>query len=623
MFAPPPRPSRSLISAAIVIAFLYFGRAVLIPVALAVLFGFLLAPAVTRLERWHIRRIPAVAIVLIVVFSVIGEMGWLVTNQLVTVITELPNYRVNIRRRIELLRNPKAGGLSRATDSLKEVSKELSDTQTKAPAPGTSALANRDPIAATPAKPVPVEVVGSPPDALKFLGNPLGSFLGPLTTGGLVIIFTIFMLINREDLRNRFIRLAGQGELNVMTQVLNEAGSRVSQYLLMQAIVNVTYGVFVSLGLYFIGVPYPLLWGTLVALSRFVPYVGTLIVGALPVVFAFAVFSGWREPLLTLSLIVVVEVVVANLIEPYLYGAHTGISSLAILVASVFWAVLWGPVGIILATPLTACLVVLGRYIPHLEFFTLVLGDAPVLPIEARFYQRLLAMDYEEARELADAYCKEHSRVELYDSVLIPALNLAERDRHRNILDRATEEFMFQSLKELMEELGDAQEKQLYPGANGYNPTAAGTGLPGVSIVCLPARDVADEITAAMFTQLAELAGYPARSLAVGTPSSEICELISQQDNTLICVSALPPFSVMNARSICAKLRARFPKLEIIAGLWTPSADSGKTEERVRAIFANRVPVTVATTFKEALQRVSAIADSVPVKEAMPSRRKD
>jgi predicted PurR-regulated permease PerM len=234
----------------------------LIPLALAVLFGFLIAPAVVRLERWHFRRIPAAAIVLTVVFTFVGEMGWLVTHQLVTVLNELPNYRVNIHRRIELLRNPTAAGLGKATDSLKEVSKELSDAQAQPGASGTNSLPARDPAAATPPRPVPVEVVGSPPDAVKFLGNPLGSFLGALTTAaGLVVIFTIFMLINREDLRNRFIRLAGRGELNVMTQVLNEASSRISRYLLMQAVVNLTYGLFITLGLYFIGVPYPLLWG--------------------------------------------------------------------------------------------------------------------------------------------------------------------------------------------------------------------------------------------------------------------------------------------------------------------------------------------------------------------------
>jgi hypothetical protein len=265
---------------------------------------------------------------------------------------------------------------------------------------------------------------------------------------------------------------------------------------------------------------------------------------------------------------------------------------------------------------LTACLVVLGRYIPHLEFFNVVFGDAPVLPPEARFYQRLLAMDYSEAREVADAYGKEHSLVEVYDSVLIPALSLAERDRHRNTLDKGIEEFVCQSIKELMEELADARKNE--HAADGNSPSLAGP--PGIGVLCLPARDEADEITGAMLVQLLELAGHRAQALALGTGMGDVAELIAHQQNVIVCVSALPPFAVMTARSMCTKLRARFPNLEIIAGLWTPSDGSGKTEERVRTVFASRVPVTVATTLKEALDRITALADSLPrgEQEAIP-----
>ena len=243
------------------------------------------------------------------------------------------------------------------------------------------------------------------------------------------------MLIKREDLRNRVLRLVGLGQISIMTQALDDAAQRVSRYLLMQFLVNACFGALFGTGLYFIGVPNPALWGVLAGLLRIVPYIGTMAAAALPIILSLAVFDGWLRPLLVFAVFAGLEVIIGNFVEPWLYGAHTGISSLALLVTTVFWTVLWGPAGLILSTPLTVCVVVLGRHFPQLSFLHILLGDDDVLEPEAQLYQRLLARDQPEARDIVDTFLKGKSLIELYDSVLIPALSLAEQDRHNGMID--------------------------------------------------------------------------------------------------------------------------------------------------------------------------------------------
>ena len=271
----------------------------------------------------------------------------------------------------------------------------------------------------------------------------------------MVLIFTIFMLLKREDLRNRLLRLAGLGQLNLMTQALDDASGRVSRYLLMQFLVNAGFGALFGFGLYCIGVPYPALWGVVGGILRYVPYVGTLISATLPLALSLAVFDGWLRPLLVFLLVASLELIIANFVEPWLYGTRVGISSLALLVTAVFWTVLWGPAGLILSTPLTVCVVVLGRYFPQLSFLHTLLGDEPVLAPEAQIYQRLLAMDQLEAQAIVDEFLKGRPLVELYDLVLVPALSMAEQDRHKGAIDAAREEFLFLSINEMVVELSE------------------------------------------------------------------------------------------------------------------------------------------------------------------------
>jgi hypothetical protein len=362
----------------------------------------------------------------------------------------------------------------------------------------------------------------------------------------MVVIFTVFMLLKREDLRNRLLRLVGLGQLNIMTQALDDASGRVSRYLLMQFLVNASFGTLFGFGLYRIGVPNAVLWGVVAGILRIVPYVGTLVAATLPIALSLAVFDGWLRPLLVFLLVVGLELIIANFVEPWLYGAHVGISSLVLLVTAVFWTVLWGPAGLILSTPLTVCVVVLGRYVPQLSFLHILLGDQPVLAPEAQIYQRLLAMDQLEAQTIMGQFLKGRPLVELYDSVLIPALNMAEQDRHKGVIDAAREEFLFLSINEMIAELSEYQ-LATDGSAEDSVPIPDAAERLSARIICLPAHDRADEITAAMLAQLLEQKGLAALSFPIVGPSPnewlEWLALIETRGSDIVCISALPPYA--------------------------------------------------------------------------------
>src|SRR5216684_2763424 len=431
-----------------VVAALFFAREILIPLAFALTLSFLLTPAVTFLEKLHMGRVVPVILTVLISMAAGGWITWIIANQLVDVASQLPTYRQNIHAKIEALRNRGKGPLGRAADSAKEIGQELSSPDAPAITSTPGAQKQRN-IVRAPAGPVPVQIVQTRTSGLADLPDLLKPFLAPLGRAGMIIIFAIFMLIKREDLRNRLLRLVGLGQLNIMTQALDDAAQRVSRYLFMQFLVNAGFGTIFATGLYFIGVPNPVLWGVLAGILRIVPYVGTLFAATLPIILSLAVFDGWLPPLLVFLLFGGLELIICNFVEPWLYGAHTGISSLALLVTAVFWTFLWGPAGLILSTPLTVCVVVLGRYFPQLSFLHILLGDEPVLEAEAQLYQRLLAMDQPEARSIVEAFLKTGKPlVELYDSVLIPALTLAEQDRHNGALDTAREQFLFMSINE-------------------------------------------------------------------------------------------------------------------------------------------------------------------------------
>jgi predicted PurR-regulated permease PerM len=551
-----------------VIATLYFARVVLVPFALAILFSFLLSPLVRGLEKARLPRAISVLFVVVVAMTVVGSIGVAVTNQLVDVTNQLPNYKANIQKKVESVRGSNRAALVRATEAVNELSREVVEAPS-ATAPTSHPHKQLSASETAGNKPVDVQVVQAPNGPWEFLYG----WLGTVGVAGIVLVFTVFMLLRREDLRNRFIRLVGHGHLNLMTQALDDASHRISKYLLLQFLVNAAYGLVVGIGLHFIGLPNALLWGVIAAVLRFLPYVGPPIGALLPTVLSLAVFDGWARSLMVIGLFLVIEIIVANFLEPMLYGAHTGISSLAILVAAVFWTLLWGPVGLVLSTPLTVCLVVLGRYVPQLEFLHILLGDEPVLTPEAQFYQRLLAGDHREARQVLEQHLEGSSLLELYDSVVIPALALAEQDRHQNDLDEAVERFICQSTRELVEELDEkcAEVREMpVVEAGDHDPENAATQRAIAlrsKVVCVPVRDEADEIIGTMLAQLLERSGHEAQCIALGT-TAEMLEQIGNENPDYVVLSALPPFALTYARTLYKRVRARLPEVSIVIGVW-------------------------------------------------------
>ena len=601
----------AVVVAVVTIAALYFARVVLIPFALAVLFTFILTPVVRLLERVHLGRAFSSLLVVFLTLATCAGLGWAVSKQFGQVVNEVPSYKVNIKEKLATLHWSESHILHNASETVTEISKDL----VAKPAPSSSDSAhsleptrstNNRP--ATPAQPVPVQVISPPSLPLESMQ----SILGLLARALIVVVFTIFMLIRREDLRNRLISLIGHGHIHLITQTLDEASSRVSKYLLMQFLVNTGYGIFIGMGLHFIGLPGALLWGVIVGILRFLPYVGPPLGGIMPLLLSMAVFDGWSKPLLVLGLFVITELAVSNLVEPMLYGAHTGISSLAIVMAAIFWTTIWGPIGLVLSTPLTVCLLVVGRHVPQLRFLHILLGDEPPLTPESRFYQRLLAMDYEEAREVLQKCLNEMSLEDLYENVLIPALGLAEQDRHQNLLQDENERFISQSTRELIDELWEPRNGETTPESEGARAetllrTAVGPPTRSLNILCIPARDEADEIVGTMLAQLLQRAGHQAECLEIGNAEHTLAQIPKEKPD-IVCISALPPFAIPAVRALYGRMHAQNPNQKIIVGLWHFSGDATKLGRRLALKDDSRV----FTTLAELVHEVKELSATTP-----------
>ena len=587
------------------IAALYFAREILIPLAFALALTFLLTPVVARLQKLHAGRVVSVITAVVVSVGVAGGISWIIATQLVDVANQIPLYSENIRARVTAFHLPSTGQIGQAAKSVKEIEDVFNPPSAPTPAVAKGRNENKPNVPPPAVSPTPVRIVQPSASGwaeLRNLGTPV---LAPLGRAGMILIFTVFMLLKREDLRNRLLRLAGLSQLNLMTQALDDASGRVSCYLLMQFLVNAGFGVLFGFGLYCIGVPYPALWGAVGGILRYVPYVGTLISATLPLALSLAVFDGWLRPLLVFLLVVSLELIVANFVEPWLYGTRVGISSLALLVTTVFWTVLWGPAGLIMSTPLTVCVVVLGRYFPQLSFLHTMLGDEPVLAAEAQIYQRLLAMDQVEAQAVVDEFLKGRPLVELYDLVLVPALSMAEQDRHKGAIDAAREEFLFLSINEMVVELSE------YRLADTTAIVDAGDHSDH-RVVCLPAHDRADEITSAMLAQILDQKGFATLSFPLGSSLHECLASLASNPGDVVCISALPPYAFAPARAMCKQIRELSPKLKVVVCVWGFSGDAQKAMAR----FDRTQPDRLSTSLAEAVEHVQELV--FPKPEAAP-----
>ncbi len=587
-----------VVAAVVVVATLYFARVVFIPLALALLFSLLLAPPVAFLEKIKLPRIFAIFLVVVVLVGLMGLVGWKTSQQFVDLTNQLPSYTETLQGKIHALKGSSSQSLNKVAATVNELEKEIT-----AAAPGstsTDETAKRPPApGSSPARPLSVEVV--PPT------NPLESIeylLGPVATAGVVIIFTIFILVGREDLRNRLIRLAGGGRLNIMTQALDDATQRINRYLFLQLAVNSSYGLVIFTALHFIGIPNAALWGISAAVLRFLPYAGPPMAAVMPIALSLAVFPGWHQALVTAGLFLVLELLVSNIVEPLLYGGHVGLSPLAILVAAVFWTLIWGFPGLVLSTPLTVCLVVIGRYVPRLSFLNILLGDEPVLSPQAQYYQRLLATDQNEARHILEQFLKEKPLEELYSSVVIPALSLAEQDRHRNELDGEMQTFIYQSTREIIEELNDAPTDQHAEKAS-ESPSELSLReielADSIDVLCIPARDDADDVVAMLLVRLLDRRGCRAQSILIDS-TAEMLSQVAKLNPGIVCISALPPFAVNHAQALYAKLRIQSPNLHIVVCLWHLEGDPEKLALRLKLSRTDGL----FTTLPEVLQHIAS-----------------
>jgi predicted PurR-regulated permease PerM len=593
----------ALIAGVVVVATLYFARAVLVPFALAMLFSFLLTPLVRLLERLRLPRVLAVLLVVVLAMAGAVFMAVKVTSQLVEVTTELPTYRANFEKKIASLHDGSRIGILKASEEVSELGAEMVQTL-----PGAAQIDGprnrRGVFESKSTKPVEVQVVTPPGGAW----DSWLTVLTPVGAAGVVLVFTVFILLRIEDLRNRFIRLVGHNHLRLTTQALDDASERIGKYLLLQLLVNVSYGIVIGTGLHFIGLPNAVLWGAMAAVCRFLPYVGTPLAAFMPIVLSLAVFDGWTRSLVMVGLYLVTEIVVANFVEPMLYGANTGMSSLAILVAAIFWTLLWGPKGLVLSTPLTVCLVVLGRHVPQMEFLHVLLGDEPVLAPEMHFYQRLLASDLGEARQVLEANQKEMGLQKIYDFVVVPALGMVQRDRQQNDLDESFANSIVQHTRELVEELNEeyTDPRALAPDTT-HEPSIGTkrTNERSPRIICVPAKTEADETIGSMLAQLIDREGESAQYMSLGIPAEMIDKLAAGKPDVVI-VSSLQPYALTHARKLYSQIRARLPEAIVMVGLWNFQG----AIESVMARFGPDAQGLIVTTLAAAIEKLGALNGS-------------
>jgi len=548
-----------------------------VPLAVALLLTFLLAPLVHRLERRHVPRTLAVLTIVALSFALLGGIGWLISIQAKDLAIKLGDYQGDIERKISHMQQAFGhGALAKATQTIDQMAKDVA-TSRPVENGNTANWLTRG----TPDNPLAVQVTSGSTTGSTFESIVSAfEFLLPMAQAIVVIVLVIFMLMEREEIRNRIIRLVGYGQLTATTQALDDAATRISRYLIAQSGINGVYGIVVGTALYFIHVPNAPLWGLLCALLRFIPYLGIWVGAVFPLILSFVVPEGYypARPLLTIGLFVVVELIAANGVEPLLFGSSTGVSPLAILISAVFWTWLWGPVGLLLSTPLTVLLDVAGKYVPKLAFLDVLLGDQPVLTPPERYYQRLLAEDAEEAEELVEEFEKTHSIEELYTHLILPVLEMAKQDHQRGELDEERREFINQVIREHVE-------------AHSPEPTESAAKNCPVTVVCLPADDLADEIAAMMLANLARERAFCVSCVSAEMLASERVGVIAGSKTDLVVISAMPPGAASHARYLCKKIRTKFPKIQMIIGLWNATGDVAKIKRRLACDADSRVTI--------------------------------
>jgi len=596
-----------------VIAFMYLAAEVLQPLALAILLSFALTPLSRLLEGRGVPRMPAVALTLALALGLFAGIGYVVGTQLTALADRLPDYQENIVDKLSILKPEQETALDKAA----RVAGDVARTLDRPAVPGSVAEARRMAEASEPGGDISEVRVVSQPSFRERLEGSIGPFLEPLAVGSIVVILVLFMMARREEMADRIIRLVGQGRITVTTKSMEEVGQRIGRFLAIFTGYNSAIGLVFGLGLWAIGVPYPALWGFLAAALRFIPYAGPTAAFVLPVVFSIAHFPTWREPLMVIGLFAVVETISNSLLEPIIYGKTAGVSVVGLLVAAMFWTWLWGALGLLLSTPLTVCLAVLGKYVPGLGFFATLLGEEAELDPDARFYQRLVALDRDGAIAVADEAFQRRPRVEVFDSVLIPALSRAERDSARGDLDEREQAFIWRTVGQMLDELEVVPDL----GQSLANPPAGGGEGPAapLSIVGVAASDTSDVLVLRMLGQVVAPTGVSMEIIHDANSPLRVADRVDEVTPQLLVLSHLPPEGLTLARYLMLRLRARFPELPIVVGRWDESGSAVAVAEQLNGMGAKHVAFTLAEARDCILGMASAGRESASTVPAQPT----
>ncbi len=581
-----------LVTIAIVVTALWIGQVILIPIALAAIVTFLMSPLVTRLDRVHVPRVLGVVIVAGTVTALLVGMGYLMVGQLSQLADELPQHRTNIREKLADLREFTRGGtIERVQTTIRDITEEVeSDVAEEEQQAAAAAPADATPPVELD-EPVRVQVV----EPRRLLGDP--GVLSPVAdlaaTVGLAMLLSIFMLINREDLRNRLVSLAGRSSIVVTTKALAEAGQRISRFLMMQLIVNASMGLAVGLGLYFLGVPYALVWGISAAVLRYIPYVGPWIAALLPIFVSLVTAPGWEQVLLVVGMFLVLELLSNNVMEPLLYGQSVGLSTIAVIVSAIFWAWIWGPIGLVLATPMTVCLVVVSRYLPELTFIDRLLSEGPALNADLSLYQRLLARDEDEAADIVEAYLDKHSITETCDQLLLGALLALKRDLAADRIMADDGDFVASALDEIVDDLWTSVAEE-----SATTETSARALVLG-----LPVRDRLDEIALQLLGVLMSDERCDFEVLAADALIGEKIAEVDARRPAAVCIVSLPPGDLTAVRHAAKRLRARVSRPTLFVGRLGGGSESDRSRDLLRTAGVRDVGFDLAK-LKELLRPV-------------------
>jgi predicted PurR-regulated permease PerM len=653
---------QGLLIAAIVIAALYFGREVLLPLTLAILISFVLTPPLILLRRLKVPRVLAVGIVVSAAFAFLLAVGWAISHQLSDLAEDLPAYQVALSKKIESLRESAAGtpALKKASEALQRLDEELASPKPQ-PSVGVEAEVPAGPEVK---EPLPVEIREPAPRPFQFYQEILEVLLPPLAMVGIILLFVIFILIQREDLRDRLLRLFGASDLQRASAAMTDAAQRLSKYFLIQVLINTAYGVFIALMLWLIGIPSPIVWGVLATLMRFVPYVGSFIAVAPPLLLAAVVEPGWTTFLMIGVLFLISELAMGQVVEPLVYGHRTGLSPIAVIISTVFWTWLWGPLGLLLAMPLTVLLVVLGKHIESLSFLEVLLGDAPAFTPEQSFYQRMLSGDSAEATYQAELCLKEgRPLVNYLDEVVLKGLQLAEADAERGALQDDHLELVDATVHEVMENLAEFEPRRwfrsvtqeekveqkegglasltsLEEGENEALPILErGDLAPGWAsddaVLCIGGRTPLDEAAAGVLSGLLRKHGLNAKSVEREAISPGHIASLETSEAKLVCLSYLGVGGTpAHVRYLVRRLRRILPAgCKILVAYWQ-DGDSGL----IKALESTAEADGYASNLKDAAEFVveaarkpatdpetittPVIADEVPTAGVAPEHRR-